>query len=153
MNRSITITKKTVLCIGEKGGFTGYPGAPRLWSPISSSLCSKSAQRSNYFDFNLPLLKFCSLEWDCVKGTTVLAGISCWDRFKGDINAGLCHTAVNLNNLMWPMWITVSWHAMLPRAGGEVRTAEEGGQHQTVTWETWKEQGGDHSLNLGSKLT
>lgn len=31
------------------------------------------------------------------------------------------------------MWISLSWHAVLPRAGGEVRTTREEGQHQTVT--------------------
>lgn len=33
------------------GGVAGYPSVLRLWLLISSSLCSRSAQKSNYFDF------------------------------------------------------------------------------------------------------
>lgn len=51
------------------------------------------------------------------------------------------------------MWISVSWHAVLPRVGGEVRTAKEEEQHQTVTWKTGGEQGGGHRLSLGTELT
>lgn len=51
MSRSRTSTNQTVLCTGVEGGVAGYPSVPRLWLLISSSLCSKSAQKSNYFDF------------------------------------------------------------------------------------------------------
>lgn len=44
-----------------------------------------------------------------MKGTTVLEGISCRNRFKGDANAGLHQVAVNWNNLGWAHVISGNW--------------------------------------------
>lgn len=50
LSRARTSTNQTVLCTGVEG-VAGYPSVLRLWLLISSSLCSTSAQKSNYFDF------------------------------------------------------------------------------------------------------